>query len=285
MADATLCFALYWAGSNKQIACKHCFTAVKHAWQNGLRLQDQVAELVNVEPHNIKLLLGSPAGPQLTPVLFPPSLVRSESNIEGLPAHKEMVAAWSSLTPDQVSNVFVTQHSCVALTVDALARLFRIGKCDACAYIGLPSSLHCNPIVALAALDGIELFPVILPDELSKNRQFALAAMRQVRTPYCILSCFDYTMRNNEDVVLAAVARNHHELFYASERLRKSKTFVLKAVSVNGLCIKTNKDNDHELFVDKEVALAAVTQNAAAFPFLCSTLKADKDVQQACNNS
>ena len=284
MAAASLCFSVYWAGSNDLVVSKLVLTQ-DHARCNSVELQNQVARLVKVEPRNIKILLGSLAGPQLTPVLFPPSLVRSTSTIEDLPYHKKIVATWLSLaTSNQALKVYVTQHSPVALAVDALARAYRSGHWYLSMYTNMPPSVQCNPVVALAALDLRDsvTYGLRLPNELSTNKQFFLAAMSQSRCDNTLLQCFSDTFCDSEDIVFAAVVQDKHELYHASQRLKSCRTFVLKAVSVNGLCIQWAAP---ELKQDKEIALAAVWQNALAIQYLCKTLQNNQDIQRICETT
>jgi hypothetical protein len=285
MTDASFCFSVKWAGSNMKIASL-LISATNPVEVNSIQLQEQVGALANIDPQNIKILLGSPAGPQLTPVLFTSALVRAHTKMEEMEAHKAMVAAWSSLTTDRVYNVVVTQHSPVDLAVDLMAHIFRrrhLQLCQMYAYVNLPITLRRNPVVALAALDLYlcDLVYVCLPDELRNNKKFAIVAISRRQAPYSLLCCFSSTLRDDEEVVLKAVARNADNMYHASKRLLNCKTFVLKAVSVNGLCICAAP----AFKSDKDVALAAVRQNKAALEYLCDALKADKDIQQVCKTA
>jgi hypothetical protein len=269
MTDAMLRFSVRWAGSNMQIALLLRIDATTPAYQNNSRLQERVGALVNIDPRHIKILLTSPAGPQLTPVLVTLALVRTDTKIEDSPSHKAMVAAWSSLKADQVYNVFVTQHSEVELGVDLMY--------TKSGYFTLPLALQRNPVVAVVALELGDRINMRLPDELANNKKFALYAMSQVRASAgSLLWHFSDTLCDDEEVVLKGVARHPGGMCHASNRLRSTKTFALNAVSVNGLCIF------YTFRSDKDVALAAVRQNAAAFDYLCDALKADKDIQEAC---
>lgn len=139
-------------------------------------------------------------------------------------------------------------------------------------------------VVALAALDVGYKHKILicLPDELRNIKKFALAAMSQSRIKSSLLWHFSDTICDDEEVVLTGVARRPGVLWHAPHRLWSCKSFVLRAVSVNGLCIGSAEP---EFKSDKEVALAAVRQNAAAFDLLCRTLKADKDMQQAAQSN
>ena len=277
-----LCFCVAWAGSNKQIASSLLFCHNQDAVLiSANALQRQVANLVNAEPWCIKILLGSPAGPQITPVLRVYSgktFIRHRDT----QSFKNMVAAWSSLEVNTIIKVFVTQHSPAALGVHELQKAYSTHRTSVQeTYHRFPESLRCNPAVALVALD-ILAFSCYLPDDLVKNKAFALVAMRCVKQPITILGSFDQILRGDEDVVLAAVARNALELWYASPQLRASKSFVLKAVGVNGECIAHVAP---ELRRNKEVALAAVHQTTKAVDYLSKQLQQDKDIQQACTNN
>jgi hypothetical protein len=275
MTNAMFRFSVKWAGSNQKIASLSFAATKSPAWLNNSQLQDQVGALVNIDPQYIKLHLGSPAGPQLTPVLYTSASVRTSPRLEDLPSHKAMVAAWSSLTTtDQVFDIYVTQHSPAAIAINKMARMSRF--CRFYVYTGLPVTLQRNPAVALAALDLHDLIYVRLPNELKTNKQFALAATG--RAGKDTLKYFSDTLRDDEEVVLKAVARHEMEMRHASLRLRTSKTFVLDAVSVNGLCISYVAP---ALKLKKEVALVAVQQNSAAFKCLCDALRADKDIFEA----
>ena len=290
MTDTALRFNVFWTGSNKQIALDLvvCHTR-KNASKSAVKLQRQVATLVNVKLHkSIKVTLGSPAGPQLTPVLrsldMPLKLdeVALGQKPEDTQLHKAMVAAWSELQPNQVTKVFVTQHNPTAVAVDQL--LSASSQVKGCTiFYDLPQSLACNSLVTLAAIKltgGL----ITTPNELQGNKRFAILCMRQGK---CLRTALLYSfafaaLNDDEDVVLAAVARHPQELSFASQRLKASKAFILKAIGVNGLCIKWTVV---ELQQDKEVALAAVRQNRAAIKYLCAELIEDKDIQQACTSN
>jgi hypothetical protein len=275
MTHTEFCFSVLWAGSNQLIAphLSLCFKKgdVK---TSALKLQRQVAQLANVEPHEcIKILLGSPAGPQLTPVLRS----RTCNKLKDTPAHKAMVSAWLSLKPDCTVNVFVTQHNQVALAIDTLV-LATHASAVGTKYDTLPETLRCNPLVAMTAIDLSKSWGVYLPFELQSNKEFALLAMRLCKSPKLMLHCFDWTVRDQEDVVLAAVARFHLEFNAASRRLIHCRAFVLNAVLVNGLCIQWAAS---ELRKDYEIALAAVRQNKEAIKHLCDDVRQHVETRQA----
>jgi hypothetical protein len=273
MTSTEFRFSVSWAGSNQLIAPSLSLCLDRgDVKASALKLQRQVAQLANVEPHEcIKISLGSPAGPQLTPVLRS----RTCKKLKDTPAHKAMVSAWLSLKPDCTVNVFVTQHNQVALAIDTLV-LATHALAVGTQYDTLPKTLRCNPLVALTALNLVTDWDFELPCELSSNKKFALLALCRCKSPYTILSRFDDTIRDQEDVVLAAVARHPNELFYASKRLRGCRTFVGKAVLVNGRCLLWAAS---ELRQDYEIALAAVRQNQNATTFVNHRIRQQVKIQ------
>jgi hypothetical protein len=244
---------------------------------NSMELQHEVARLADTEPHQCKCLLGSPAGPELTPPL------RSTNKVKREKAYKSMFSAWSSLKTDQVIHVFVTQHNPAAVAVHEMVSPH--SEDYAAAYYNLlPDKLRCNAAVALAALDLVSQSSIRLPSKLNTNT-FALAAIRRVgivSPDKSVLKHFEPTVLNDEDVVLAAIANNPKELLYAPRELKASKSFLLKAVGVHGTCIQWAAP---ALKKDKDVALAAVRQNKAAIHHLWAELQEDKDIVEACTNN
>lgn len=280
-------FSVKWAGSNIDIASKLLLRGDFNnpAWLNSSRLQDQVGALVNIDPRSIKIVLGLPAGPQLTPVLLTPKVVLGKAKLEEMQLHKAMSAAWSSLKTGQVYSVYVTQHSPVALAVDKLASLCKRRCCwSSHAYTDLPLTLRRNPVVALAALDLRYRLHVRLPDELVANRQFAIAALSQtvVDDEHALVNYFSETLREDEEVVLKAIELHRLTLWRFPPSLLRNKAFMLRAVSISGLCIRAAAPT---LRSDKDVALAAVRQHKKAFKFLSQALQADEDIQQVCNTA
>ncbi len=74
-------FSVKWAGSNIDIASILLLRVYFNnpAWLNSSLLQDKVGALVNIDPRSIKILLGLPVGPQLTPVLLTPKVGVTEN--------------------------------------------------------------------------------------------------------------------------------------------------------------------------------------------------------------
>jgi hypothetical protein len=290
MTDPCFRFAVYCVGSNKRLAADLAIRFNKSdVLESSYDLQRQVAALYGVESHQcIKITLGSPAGPQLTPLLR--SLDTALNEIfkkvwQDAQLRKAAVSAWSALQPDKVNTVYATQHRPSAVVVDQLVVAYNSGYVSH-VYNGLPRATLCDPAVFLTANTLVCMLDV--PDELRSNKKLALYSFqlnKRWNRPYlCNLGLLDMdALQDDDEVVLAAVDCNSHKEFYwASPRLKADKAFVLKVVGVNGLCIA---DAAADLKRDKDVALAAVRQAKEAVKYLCAELQEDKDIVAACANN
>ena len=286
LADTDLRFAVFMTGSNKLVAANLVIRLnSKNVLESSTELQRQVAALEGVQLHQcIKVMLGSPAGPQLSPLLRSlDTVLQGLKNTpqEELLDQKVMISAWMNLQPDKVNIVFVTQHKHSAVVVDQLVSTYAKGYTSH-AYNRLPRADQCNPDVFSTA-HILSCGRIGIPDELKNNKKLALNCFMRWSAYLGYLDLSDFgALNDDEDVVFAAVALYPQELFFASQRLKASKAFVLKAVNMNGICIKWAAP---ELQQDKEVALAAVRQNRAAIKYLCAELIEDKDIQQACTSN
>ena len=83
------------------------------------------------------------------------------------------------------------------------------------------------------------------------------------------------SLRNDKEVVLAAVQKNGRALQYASAELKADKEVVLAAVQQDGCALQYASA---ELKADKEVVLAAVQQDGDALYYASAELQADKEV-------
>jgi hypothetical protein len=298
MTDPCLRFAVYCVGSNKRLAADLAIRFNKSdVLESSCELQRQVAALAGVESHPcIKITLGSPAGPQLTPLLR--SLDTALNEIykkvwQDAQLRKAAFSAWSALQSDKVNIVFATQHKPSAVVVDQLIVASNSGHVSH-VYNDLPRATQCDPAVFLTAHTLVCMIGV--PDELRSNKKLALYCFqlnKRWNQPYlCCLGLLDFdALQDDDEVVLAAVASKSNqihratsqsEFYWASPRLKADKAFVLKVVGVNGLCIA---GAETDLRRDKDVALAAVRQNKAAVKYLCAKLRKDKDIVAACTNN
>jgi hypothetical protein len=284
MSDVTVLFSMFWAGSNQQIASRvpWCYN-LDTVCEQDADFRTFVARFVNTTPftRSFKITLGSPAGPQLTYALYSRPYTLRDTRAK----NEAMVAAWSSLQPGQVANVFVTQHSEAVLAVNELCSnmMFNLGRRASKYYNELPLNLQRHASVALAALEVHDKVvikyggSVSLPRELQTNKKFALAAIGRVRHPCVVFHRLDDKLRNDEDIALALVSKHQGYMCDLPLALQNSREFVLKAVSVNGLCISWAAAN---LKQDKDVGLAAVCQCKDAFWYLAAELRCDDDIKQ-----
>ena len=107
-------------------------------------------------------------------------------------------------------------------------------------------------------------------DELRADKDFVLATIGQ---KWSVLRYVDKSLRDDSDVVLAAVRRDAGSFRDASTRLRSDRNFILAAVKQNGLVLQhLNKFNQD----DTDVVRAAVLQNAASWFYASARLRSSK---------
>mmetsp|Transcript_47062 Transcript_47062/g.86259 ORF Transcript_47062/g.86259 Transcript_47062/m.86259 type:complete len:420 (-) Transcript_47062:114-1373(-) len=82
-------------------------------------------------------------------------------------------------------------------------------------------------------------------------------------------------MRDNEDVLLRAVARDGTALRYASEAMKGNRKVVLRAVEQNGWALQYASD---EMRGDPEVVLQAVRGEGMALQYASAAMRSDRDV-------
>jgi len=85
----------------------------------------------------------------------------------------------------------------------------------------------------------------------------------------------DDTLKDDEEIVIAAVHNSGHALQYASENLRANKTIVLAAVMQAASSFLFSHDS---IKSDKDVVLAAVRKDGSLLKHADNSLRADKDV-------
>jgi hypothetical protein len=295
MTNSHLHFAVYCVGSNKLLAADLAIRLdSKNVLESSYELQRRVNRLADTKLHQrIKVMLGSPAGPQLTPPLrsLDALIETRDPYFEHDPLRKATKTAWSKLQFGKVHTVYATQHKPVSVVVDELVAAYA-NRCYGYGYDNrrvkemyddLPQSLRCHPAVFVCAHTLSPRRTLVVPDELRSNKMFALGCFKRRSKSLCFIDLIDFKgLRDDEEVVIAAVASEPRDFQWASPRLQANKAFVLKAVGVNGLCINWVAP---ELKRDKDVALAAVRQNKHAVKYLCAELQEDRDVVAACANN
>jgi len=106
--------------------------------------------------------------------------------------------------------------------------------------------------------------------DIRNNRDVVLAAVTQSGLA---LRYTDVEFRSDKDVALAAVRQSGLALQYASDDLRNDKSVVLEATRVTGRSLEFASA---ELKADIEVVLSALTQDLNAFPFASECLRSDR---------
>ena len=113
---------------------------------------------------------------------------------------------------------------------------------------------------------------------MCKERHKAIYAISNSEDPAAIIQTFPEHLRNDREVVLAAVKQNGHALKFASPSMKKNEEVVLAAVQQNGLALQhallSMKNNE-------KVVLAAVEQNGHALKFAWRRLKNDEEIALA----
>jgi len=85
-------------------------------------------------------------------------------------------------------------------------------------------------------------------------------------------------LKNDKEIVMAAVAHDGHALRHASEELKNDKEIVMAAVAQDGHALR---HASKELKNDKEIVMAAVAQDGHALEYASKELKNDKEIVMA----
>lgn len=95
--------------------------------------------------------------------------------------------------------------------------------------------------------------------------------------PYA-LSLGSEKLRDDKDVVMAAIMADGTVLQHASDRLRDNREVVMKAIAKNSTALEFASNNLRD---DREVVVAAINQRDHAVKFASDRLKNDKGIAQA----
>nr|NGX32285.1 hypothetical protein [Candidatus Anoxychlamydiales bacterium] len=110
-----------------------------------------------------------------------------------------------------------------------------------------------------------------VPSDLKQNKEIVLAAVKQSGWH---LQYAHEDLKKDKEIVLAAVKQNGWALRYAHEDLKKDKEIVLAAVKQKGWALEYAHE---DLKKDKEFVLAAVKQNGGALQYAHEDLKKDRE--------
>ena len=104
----------------------------------------------------------------------------------------------------------------------------------------------------------------------------------EIQLKKCILLKFkknaSKSLKNDIDFILNAVSieiNNYKLLQYMSKKLKNNKQFMMKAVEINGYCLKYASEN---LKNDKEVVFGAMETDMHMFEYASDDLKNDKKI-------
>ena len=272
-----LSFSAFWVGSNLPICSQlqsqhHKYLLAKH---KGLWLQRSVALLINAEPDYVKVLLGSPTGPELTPRL------QTVSTALSCVQQEAVEKAWNKLkaTSSNVVNVYVTHHAAADVAIDRLVHAFHFPYDMHFVYDDLAEELRGNPKVAIAAIrldvhKGIEL-----PLALSQNKQFLLSLAKACGNWKAVLQYAHSDLRKDKDLVLAVIPYHSNNISFAARELLKDKDVVLAAMQTGGGY--WFESYDASFANDRDVVLAAVLSYGNALAYVHPVFRNDKEVVQA----
>lgn len=112
----------------------------------------------------------------------------------------------------------------------------------------------------------------LAPEPVKENREMVLAAVAKDGLAL-LYACPQ--LKGDSEIVLTAVANNGLALQFAEKPLRADRGIVLAAVSDNGSALE---HASLELQADHEIVLTAVTDNGAALEHAGPVLQADREV-------
>lgn len=115
-------------------------------------------------------------------------------------------------------------------------------------------------------------------DRLKNDKEFLLPLLKAYSAfPDPLFSFYEYlpeTLKNEDDFIFTAVAKNEKILSLVKTSIRKDKAKMKQILALNGLALKyASKD----IQKDKESVSIAVSQNYQSFEFASITLKSDRN--------
>ena len=279
-----LSFAAYWVGSNAPICLHLQFEHHKNllAKDKAYWLQRKVGLLIDADPENVKIFLGSPTGPQLTPVLWTTSILSSartrQEEVKHVKTKQEAVKkAWAELEAmsSNVVNVYVTQHAAADVAVDKLVHASFSNHSDG-VYYTMSSEVRDNPKVLVAVIRCIDWrFNIKIPLALSQSKQFVLALAKECCNHKSVLQYAHPDLQKDKNFVLAVIAHHGENIRFAARELLDDRDVVLAAIHKSGMYFKTYAMSFAN---DREVVLAAVASFGYALADVPPVFRNDKEV-------
>jgi hypothetical protein len=124
--------------------------------------------------------------------------------------------------------------------------------------------------IARVTIDGNDLQNLLL--EMRDDREVVMAAVMQNGPALFFASD---RLKDDRELVMAAVTENGNALFFASDRLKDDREIVMFAVRQNGYMLRHASDR---LKDDREIIMFAVRQNGNLLRLASDRLKNDKQV-------
>lgn len=133
-----------------------------------------------------------------------------------------------------------------------------------------------------------------ITDDMIKNSNNKKIVMAAITNKYYLVHAIKQHFKNDKDIMLKAIEKDHTNLIYASLELRKNKAFSLEAVKINGLALEfvgsthppitsqtgfiilDNYRKNNPLKHDKEIVSAAIRKNGLALRYAPALFRRDK---------
>ena len=123
--------------------------------------------------------------------------------------------------------------------------------------------------------DDVMLNCLLNNEKLQGDKDIALEAIRNGHH----ISYMSDELRDDRDVVLAAVDKDVWALSFASDRLKDDENIILEAIKINGTSIRFSSERIKNKFVNnKEIMLEIVKSRGWALKFASEKLKDDEDI-------
>ena len=301
MADISI--DAFWIGSNAQFASQLSFEVGPDSQQNAVRFQQVIAGIIAANFDKVKVCLGAPNGPELTPVLATVQTwkhllyygVRKPVTSE---AQQNMLEAWTFLlqqTKNQAkpasARVFVTLHGVADLAVARL--LYVYDHWYKHSYDGLneyhaarkllalhsfmSKKLRKNPKVAFVAVTAAQSINenLTVPEELRSDKRFILSLLDNYITCGKELQIADLKLKSDKALVVACTRANPHNFRHAAQHLRDDKEVFSVAFDLDPRQIQYAGPS---VVGDKATVLVCINKWPNSYKYASKPLKGDMDV-------
>jgi hypothetical protein len=138
--------------------------------------------------------------------------------------------------------------------------------------LGLKSD---KDLAIVAAKKNWKIFEKYASPALKKNKLFILHFLREKIWWKKVIEFASDDMKNDSEIIMAAVTQHYSALKYASNELKQNKQLVMFAIQQHGRALRYASE---ELRKDREVVMAAVQKNDVALEYASKNLRNDKDI-------